>query len=117
MMNKTFLRALLSLTVIFSLPRIASAAIPPKVLTFVGNIYAAILNPIIVLLFALSFTYFMYGIVNFVWNGESADVREKGRSGMIWGIVGMFIMFSVFGILRILINTFGGDESALLGGV
>jgi hypothetical protein len=30
---------------------------------------------------------------------------------MVWGLVGMFLMISVFGIMRLIVNTLGVDLS------
>ena len=89
------------------LPNIAEAAvlIPASVLTFVGKIYSNILNPLIALMFAIAVAYFIFGIVTYIWNPDNAELREKGRIGMIWGIVGMAIMVSVFAIMHFLINS------------
>ncbi|OGZ05243.1 MAG: hypothetical protein A2845_02930 [Candidatus Lloydbacteria bacterium RIFCSPHIGHO2_01_FULL_49_22] len=97
-------------------PSVAEAAAPPipaSVLTFVGNISTYILNPIIALLFALATVYFIYGVVAYIWNPDNAEMRDKGRLGMIWGIIGMFIMVAVFGIMRFLISSIGGDMTLM----
>lgn len=98
------------------LPNIAEAAapaIPQSVLDFMGNVYSYILNPIIALLFALATLYFIYGIVAYIWNPENTEMREKGRNAIIWGIIGIFIMTSVFGIMNLLINTIGADPTLM----
>jgi hypothetical protein len=105
---------MVSLSDIF-LPTVANAStdIPTPVLSFMGKIYSYILNPIIALLFAMATLYFIYGVVAFIWSPDNAELREKGRLGMIWGIVGMFIMVSVFSIMRLLATSIGGDTTQL----
>jgi len=77
--------------------------------TFLNKVIAVILNPIIELLIGLAFVYFVYGIVKFL----SASGEDKGgkrieaRNSMLWGIVGMVIMFSVFGLINFVLKTFG----------
>jgi hypothetical protein len=95
-------------------PLFASAQeIPASALAFMGRIYTTILNPIIALLFVLAFVYFIWGVIKYSWSGEQESMREEGRSSIIWGIIGMFVMFSVFGILRLIIGTIGAEESVL----
>lgn len=77
------------------------------VAAFVGRVNAYILNPAIILMFAVALLFFLYGVVEFLSNSDKADERELGRNHIIWGIIGMFIMFSVFAILRLIENTFG----------
>jgi uncharacterized membrane protein YidH (DUF202 family) len=77
--------------------------------TLMGKIAKVIINPAIVFIFALALVYFLYGLVEFLQNAESPEKRVTGQSHMIWGVVGMFIMISVFTIMRILRETVGGD--------
>jgi len=73
----------------------------------VKRVNTVILNPFIVFLFAVALGYFIYGVVEFLMNGGDPDARATGRSHMLWGVVGMFIMMAVFGIMQVIINTLG----------
>lgn len=70
-----------------------------------AKISTYIINPIIVTLFVLATIYFLIGLIRFFLPNESD--RETGKRHMVWGLVGMFIMISVFGIMRVIVNTFG----------
>jgi hypothetical protein len=74
----------------------------------VTAIQTGIINPVISLLFALATALFIWGVVMYVI-GSKGDQRklERGKNVMIWGIVGMFIMVSAWGIIRILCQFFG----------
>jgi hypothetical protein len=37
--------------------------------------------------------------------------RSESRSAIMWGIVGMVIMFSVFGLIQVVLGTFGLTKS------
>ncbi len=91
----------------------AATEVPASVLSFVGKISTEILNPIIEILFAFALAYFIYGVAAYIWNPDNEEAREKGRRGMLWGIVGMFIMVSVFGIMKFLISSIGADPSLI----
>ena len=67
-----------------------------------------ILNPFIGFLFVLATILFLFGLVRFYLAGTPQD-RAAGHRHMLWGLAGMFIMLSVFGIMRIIIGTFGID--------
>ncbi len=75
--------------------------------TLMTKINKVIINPLIVLLFALAMAYFVYGLVKYLLNPENEEVRKSSKSHMIWGIVGLFIMVSVFGIMNFIMNTLG----------
>ncbi len=69
-----------------------------------------ILNPLIGLLFVVALIVFFWGLVQFIGNAGSEDARQKGKRNIMWGIIGMFIMISVFGIIKIILGTFGIDS-------
>jgi hypothetical protein len=73
-----------------------------------ANINTYIINPFIGLLFVLATVWFLVGLVRYFLAGSPED-RAIGHKHMIWGLVGMFIMISVFGIMKIIVNTFGID--------
>ena len=68
----------------------------------ISNIKAYILNPIIGFMFAVAVVMFIYGIVEYIWSADNEDKVAVGKKHMIWGIVGIFIMMGVYGILNIL---------------
>ena len=77
------------------------------IVPLLNRINQYILNPIILLAFAIAFVAFFIGIVQFI-NSETADSkREKGKAKIIWGVVGMFVMFSAFGLIRLVLGTLG----------
>lgn len=81
-----------------------------SVTTLMKSINRVVINPLIVFLFALALVYFLYGVAQFIMNGGNDEKRTTGKSHMMWGIVGMFIMVSVFGIMRIILNTLGENH-------
>lgn len=72
------------------------------------NINTYILNPFIGFLFVLATILFLYGLARSYLSPSSTD-REVGHRHMMWGIIGMFIMISVFGIMRLITGTIGVD--------
>lgn len=74
---------------------------------YINRFLDQIVNPIIVFIFALALVYFLYGMVVFIANADNEDARDTGKKHMLWGVVGLFIMVSVYGILKIVIGTMG----------
>lgn len=74
--------------------------------SFVYKINSLILNPLIVFLFALALLYFLYGVFQFIANAESEEARTKGKTHIIWGVIGIVIMMGVYGVLNLIIKTF-----------
>lgn len=87
----------------FSLIETAHAA---DVDSLILKVNQYIINPFIAFLFVLATLIFLEGVVRFYIAGDE-KTREDGKRHIMWGIVGMFIMVSVFGIMNLIINTFG----------
>lgn len=68
----------------------------------ISNIKVYILNPIIGFMFAVAVVMFIYGIVEYIWSADNEDKVSDGKRHMIWGIIGMFVMIGVYGVLNIL---------------
>ncbi len=69
-----------------------------------GQIIILIINPLIILAFVVATAYLFYSIIQMIWNSDGSNLAEK-RKSVIYGIVGMFVMFSVYGILKIVLET------------
>ncbi|HEY4502605.1 MAG TPA: hypothetical protein VJH21_02115 [Candidatus Paceibacterota bacterium] len=74
-----------------------------------ARIEAEILNPLIILLFGFALILFLWGGFKFIRDAGSEEGRTLGKQSFIWGIVGMVIMVSVYGILRLVTSTVGVD--------
>ncbi|HBB49756.1 TPA: hypothetical protein DEQ22_02955 [Candidatus Nomurabacteria bacterium] len=74
--------------------------------SFIGNVDRMIINPLILLLFALAVVYFLYGVFEFLLNQQNEEKKTTGKSHMLWGVVGITIMLGVWTILNMIISTF-----------
>jgi lysylphosphatidylglycerol synthetase-like protein (DUF2156 family) len=82
-----------------------------SVLTLIHKINTVIVNPLILLMFAAAVLVFLYGVFEYVKDSDSEEARSTGRNHILWGVVGMFIMISVFSIMDIIMNTIGANPS------
>jgi len=78
--------------------------------TLMESISRVIINPLIMLLFALAVVYFVYGLVQYLLSPDNEEVRKTIKTRMLWGIIGMFIMVAVFGIMQLILKTVGEDD-------
>ncbi|MCX6715885.1 MAG: hypothetical protein NT077_02575 [Candidatus Taylorbacteria bacterium] len=67
-------------------------------------------NTIIVILIAVAVIYLVYNILMFIVKAGSED-RKTYQSGVLWGIVGLAVILSIWGLVAILTNTFGTSGS------
>ena len=58
---------------------------------------------IIPLLYAILFLLFMFGMVRYFFFGGEEN-REKGKAFVVWGLIGMVAVFSVWGVVNLLLN-------------
>ena len=74
---------------------------------FLNKLNEYILNPLILLMFAVALLVFFWGLLRLIWYSDSDEERDTGRRVIVWGIIGMLIMISVYGIINLLLSTFG----------
>jgi len=89
----------------YFLPSIALAQGPENFQGLI-NIFIDIINRAIPVIIALATLIFFWGIARFILNAGGGKEREDAKNVMFWGIIVIFILFSVWGIVRILQATF-----------
>ena len=62
-------------------------------------------NTIIYILVALSIVYIVYYVVQYMIKGSAED-KTTAAKNVGWGILGLFIIVSIWGLVNILTNTF-----------
>ena len=75
------------------------------------GIISGLLNIIIPILITLGVVYFIWGVVQYVTSGD-AEKKEQGQQHMIWGLIGLAVIVSIWGLIAVLRNSFGIDNSA-----
>lgn len=68
---------------------------------------ATIINPLIEFAFIIALVVFLWGVAEYIRGAANEEKRKEGREHMLWGVIGFVVMFGVFGIINILIRTFG----------
>ena len=69
---------------------------------FVQKISTEILEPIITLLALGAFIVFVWGVVKFIRNADNDEKRKEGQQHMIWGVIGLAIIFGASAIVNLL---------------
>jgi hypothetical protein len=80
------------------LPGIALAA---TVESIIGKLkgWIILLIPIVI---GIGLLYFLWGIAMFIANSGDEKGRQEGKSKMIWGVLAMFVMVSIWGLVGLL---------------
>ena len=84
--------------------------------SFLAKVVTQIINPLILLIAAAAFVVLVWGIFEFVRHAGEETKRAEGKSAIFWGLIGLVIIFGVFTILNIALDTFrpiiGGTSGA-----
>ncbi len=81
----------------------------PALLTPLGLVIIRILNIldlVTVIVGALTLIWFFWGIIQYVLKGDNVEKREQSRDFMIYAVIAFFVMFSIWGLVHIIQNTF-----------
>ncbi len=91
---------------VWALPLLAFAQV--RSIYDAGAVITQIINGVLVpLVFAIAFIVFIWGVFQyFIAGGHDEEAKEKGKSLMLYGLVGFFLMVSVWGLVNILVGTF-----------
>ncbi|MFZ2072164.1 MAG: hypothetical protein WA101_01605 [Minisyncoccia bacterium] len=83
----------------------------PRLGDLLKYITCIISSSVVPLIFALAIASFIWGVVQYVINNDDEAKKAKGRSFMIWGIIALTVMVSVWGLVKILGTTFGLENA------
>ncbi len=67
-----------------------------------------LLNLVVPVLIALGVVYFVWGVISYVLAGDE-EAKSAGRDRIIYGIIGLAVIIALWGLVRLLTNTFGID--------
>ncbi len=82
----------------------------PKNFKSLVNLFIGIIDQLIILVFALTFLAFMWGIIKgWIIHGGDAEGVESGKKVVFVGIIVLVIMVSVWGILNLLKSSIFGS--------
>jgi hypothetical protein len=65
-----------------------------------------IFDLVVKVLIGAALVLFLYGVVKYISSGDNEEERKKGKDLIIYGIIGLFVMVSVWGLVNILAGTF-----------
>ncbi len=101
------LKKILPYAVALTIPALALAQpLPVGTQRIVDNV-KALVNNIIPILLIIGTIVFLWGVILYLTAGADEEKRANARSLMIYGLVGLFVMVAVWGIVNVLVGFFG----------
>jgi uncharacterized membrane protein HdeD (DUF308 family) len=64
-------------------------------------------------LIAIAVFVIVWGIFQFVLKAGDEEARKTGRSLILWGVIGIFLMLSVWGLVNIVKNTISFEDTPI----
>ncbi|MCH7597832.1 hypothetical protein IID27_02170, partial [Patescibacteria group bacterium] len=77
-----------------------------SIIDAIGDIITTI-TPVIV---ALALLYFFWGLAKYILAAGDETAQGEGKRIMIWGIIALFVIVSVWGLVQVLNTTFGINQ-------
>ena len=82
-----------------------------QIVTGPGDILKALLDFLgttgVELVFAIAIIFFFWGMIQFIRNSGEQKARDEGKQKMLWSIIALFVMVSIYGIITFLGTTLG----------
>lgn len=82
-----------------------------KLIDGIGNILSVSVSAV---LFSLATLTFFAVVINFIWKRRSGDGHglEQAKQMLGWTVIGLFVMFSIWGLVLFLQNNLFGGAAA-----
>jgi hypothetical protein len=85
---------------LLALPLAASAQTLQPLANLIGAI-ARLVGALVPILITLALVVFFWGLVRYLWGSGGKTDHAAGKQMMLWGIISLFVMVSVWGIVRL----------------
>ncbi len=89
------------------LPSIVLAAAPSNFQDLIAK-FMNLISMLVPLVMSLAVLGFIWGLVTYIWSGGNEEKRKEGRKFIVWGIIALFVMVSIWGLVGMLSSTIFG---------
>ncbi len=91
----------------------SSCRIPVDIGSLFNYVLCLLDSAVVPFLIGLGLVLFLVGVLKFVSAGDNEEARQGGRNMMMFGIVSLFVMVSIWGFVNILSRSFFGTDSEI----
>ncbi|KKT81817.1 MAG: hypothetical protein A2V96_01780 [Candidatus Yonathbacteria bacterium RBG_16_43_6] len=100
-------------------PSVTLAAVNIGTLDFKGLVAYVLedfIKPITVVILSLAVVYFLWNIFNIIRASKKGEELADLKSKALWGVIAIFVMVSMWGLVSILVNTLAPGAGIPVGG-
>ncbi len=94
-------------------PMIAMAA-ETSLRTIIRDLTEIILD-LVMPLIVLALVIFIWGVIKYITAGDEEEKRSKARNTILYGVIGLFAIVAVWGLVKVIANTFSIDVGGTIG--
>lgn len=82
----------------------------PQADAILTNVVTELFSPLYQLAVGVTIVYFLYGVTRYIidLSSSNAERQDAGRRHLLYGMIGLFIVLSVGGILKAMDGVLGG---------
>ena len=92
----------------FALPLVAQAQGLDRLIIVATDL----INFALAILIGIAIIAFFWGLLRYLLSAKGGPEQKKASMLMVWGLVAIFVMLSIFGIVRLMQVTFGLDGAS-----
>ncbi|MBI3573763.1 hypothetical protein HY090_01825 [Candidatus Kaiserbacteria bacterium] len=75
-------------------------------ISIVTSVFKPIFTALVPIAAAFALLGFLWGLTMFIWNANNEKKKAEGKYVMLWGVITLFVMFSIWGIVSLFQGTF-----------
>jgi len=72
----------------------------------VNTLINTLAQPLIPIMVGIALLLFIWGVIQFIGSSGNAEKAQSGRQFMLWGVVALFVMVAVWGLVQFTRDTF-----------
>ena len=72
-----------------------------------------ILNIVIPILMVIATIVFIWGIISYILSAGSDERKKEAKNLIIWGLIGLFVIVAMWGLVTVIGSTFGVSETVI----
>lgn len=106
------MKKIIAVAVVLGAPVLAFAQQLTNIQTLVTSI-GNIVELLIPIAFAIALLFFFWGLAQYILAAGSDEAKAQGKNMMIWGVIALFVMASVWGIVAFIGQALGIQQGTV----